>query len=1239
MFSFDPKSRILKVQKIPEPELELNLLEYQRESYNKYVTETVYNDMQYLVQAMRDSLQVSQVEAEFRVEDLYRGSYKREVKKQSPSYYPVYAKFTIDGATFPNWVEVFRIPAMDADGILNVDGERRVLLMQMVAAERVSYAADKQTVSVTTPKRNISLIFDGTKDVMVKYGANAKIPMHKLIRAYNAKERVYDDPSKLFTSAFILSAFATDSGATDEAVEDELDKLKVHATYSGDDYSLGKTRDALNEVLSLDRAHGRILSRKVGPYEAGHRVDEEVLRYVHKNRVNELYVKAVPDIVGYKLTQELTVSFVPAGTRNNDRLIAALPQFAAYTAIPQDSEVLIHMSSKETLTDEDVMFLYDVGAAFVDCKRSGSAPIRATFEEEIIGNYTVRLGDIFGHNIPEGRYHDEWVYFYNNPNLERTDMDHLNTHDLIALYSLCGFIRKNPNENFLLDKDFGLLKKVLAANEIFSNAMREVVPEFIRKYRAAISRGIGKNMLSESNFFGLTNMWKSYLWERNYLDIADTINPIAVVAQTNHLVSTLHTSEIPEKVRLLSMGFYGRICPYETPSGQKLGVTNTKAIGAKIRDGILTTPYRRVLKNSRGEIESISAEVTYMDAQEEAQYRIGDILSLKKEGYKYLNTKVLARVPAPNNQVTVESVDAFTLDFVNAYCEQHLSPTAALIPFAGSNDAVRVTYATNMLKQSILVQGSQIPRVFTSMYRRCFNHSNTYVIRAKKDGVVDQIPMGKLLLTYDDGEVEDIEICETSVTSKSVNFLNFHAKEGDRFKKGDILVDSAIAREGIYSPGVNLFAAYLADGYNYEDAVELSEYAANQFISISTETITHRMHRQSNESIRVGREYYYRYIPENGVIAQVSRQSKSDARCSSKDVLRSGKHSGILYQIERNQDEKKAAEYNAHLLSFNRLRTGDKMAGRHSNKGTASIIRKNSEMPCFMNGRPLDILLNPCGVPSRMNIGQNFEAYLGFIAYLLDVYVESDPFNGATKGDIKLLMHYVWELANSENAKSVCSKYPMLPSTLHERAISRHAAIRDWAGCFNPDGTARLWNPATGKCLENVVTFGVPYMLKLEHEVNHKFHARAGMLEEDYSQISKQPTEGSARGGGQKMGEMELSALAAYGATDFLYETCNAMSDNVLDRVNTTLRMLNLPEYTQHGPSVPYAVEKFRYLLEVLGYKLTDDEGILPPCDAEYADSRTVPDIRSILARQKHADSDVEESKGGLSDLLKVQWY
>ena len=147
MFSYDPSNRILKVQKLAEEEVDLGLLEYQKESYQKYLTETIYSDMEYLLQVMRELLQVSQVDAEFRVGDLYCGNYKNEVKKKSPSYYPVYARFTIDGAVFPNEVEVFRIPAMDEDGILNFNGDRRVLLMQMVAAERVSYAADKQTVS------------------------------------------------------------------------------------------------------------------------------------------------------------------------------------------------------------------------------------------------------------------------------------------------------------------------------------------------------------------------------------------------------------------------------------------------------------------------------------------------------------------------------------------------------------------------------------------------------------------------------------------------------------------------------------------------------------------------------------------------------------------------------------------------------------------------------------------------------------------------------------------------------------------------------------------------------------------------------------------------------------------------------------------------------------------------------------------------------------------------------------
>lgn len=1215
MFSYDSTNNTLKICKVPESEVSLGLLEYQRASFNKYITETVYKDIDYLLSCLKENLQVTQIDAEVEVCDLHVSSRAVDIKKQPPAYYSVMARLTIDNVRYPDPVEILRIPAMDDDGILNLDGKRRVLLMQLVAAERISYAADKRTISVTTPKRNITILMDGKSDILVKYGSNTKIPFHKLLRAYNAIEHVYPDISTIYSAPAILSAFAADALMADESIVDEMGKLNVYNTYSGVDYSLGKTRDALNTVLSLDRAKGRILSRPVGTYGKGTRVDDAVLKYAYTHGINEIYVQAVPDIVGYSVAQNFRLTDIPAGTRNNDRLRAALPQYAEFSSIPEYAVTELYFTAKETLTAEDINLFVDVGLPFLNCKRPGSRPITVTFEEEVIGNYTVRLGDVFGANIPNGRSHDEWVYYYNNPTYQPTDSDNLNTHDLAALYSLCAFINTHPEENYLLDKDFGLLKRVDAADEIFSKSLRAVIPQFVKRYKTAMQRKLQANLVPASSFIGLTDMWIKHMRDSLYLDNADTLNPIASVAQTNFIVSNL-PGEVPEKMRLLSMGYYGRICPYETPAGKKIGITNTRAIGAKIEDGILLTPYRRLIKNSSGAIVSVSPNITYMDAQQEAHYRIGDLLSLQQKDGQYLNNKVMARVPAANNQVTVESVDAFSLEYVNAFCEQHLSPTAALVPFAGSNDASRVSYATHMLKQSILVQGNQVPRVYTSMYRQCFEHSNTYVIRAKKDGFVCSIPIGMLQLTYDDGTEEDIPIKETSVTGHTINFLNFHVKEGDHFKKGDILVDSAIAKEGIYSPGVNLFVAYLADGYNYEDAIELSEHAANQFISISSETVTAQVSRQGNESIRAGREYYYHYIPENGVIANISKQNRSDSRAVSTDVIRSGRHSGILYQIERNLDERRAVEYRAHLLSFNRLRTGDKLAGRHSNKGTVSIVKKNSEMPCFMNGRPIDILLNPCGVPSRMNIGQNFEAFLGFVATLLDIHIESNSFNGATKGDIKLLMQYVWDLANNENATTVCSKYPMLPKELHDRAKMKHASIREWAGCFNPDGTAFLWNPETGKCLENPATIGVAYILKLKHEVNGKLHARAGMLEEEYSQISKQPTEGASAGGGQRMGEMELCALAAYGATDLLDETLNASSDNVIQRIDSTLNMLGLPELQTRQASVPHSVEMFRYLLEALGIKLSDDEGILPPCDADASDSREVLDLRGILSRK-----------------------
>jgi DNA-directed RNA polymerase beta subunit len=1231
MFSYDQANNILKICKVEEQPLILDLLDYQKASYQRYVEKTIYTDIEYLLDKMKTLKSVSQVKAGIRVGDLYQSGYRREIKKQFPAYYPVYAKFTIDGVIYPDELEIFRIPAMDSEGILNVRGERRVLLMQLVADETISYDAEKTTLSLALPNRNIPFFLSGKKDICLKYG-NKTLHLHELIRAYNAREGTYADPSQVFTAAYILAAFAKDANTSDGAFIDALEKHKVLTTYGSEAYSLGKTRNALNKALSLDRAKDGILSRPIGPYAVGTRVDEEILKYVRKQCINEIYVSALPDVVGYELVNPYYINWIPAGTRNSERLRELLPQFEKYSTIPQGSAVELCISEETPLTEEDIMLFYDIGLPYIECQRDKGITICATFEEEIIGNCTVKLGDVYGHKIPEGRSYDEWVYYHKNPTFQRLDTDHLNTHDLMALYSLSVAIRRNPTRNYLKDKDYSLLKKVLAANELFSKAFQAVTDEFLKKYVRALNLNIKNTTISAENFIGFSDMWIKYMRKQKWLDVASTINPIATVAQVNQLVSELHSDKAPEKMHTLSMSYYGRICPYETPAGEKLGIVNTRAIGAKIENGILTTPYRRVLKNNKGEIETISKTITYLDAQEETQYRIGDFTSLEQKDGKFINTKVLARIPSAGNQMTVATVDAFSLDFINAFSEQHLSPTAALIPFAGANDAVRVTYATHMLKQSILVQSNQTPRVLTSMYRDCLNHSDALIIRAKKDGCVEQIPLGKLLLTYDDGTQEDVEMRETAIVNQSANFLNFHVKEGDHFKKGDILVESAIVKNGIYSPGVNMFVAYLADGYNYEDAIELSEHAADQLISISSETATNKVVRHEGDSVRIGRENLYRFIPEDGILAEVYKQGKGDNRHKANSTIRAGKHSGILYRIERNKEETRYAEYKSHLLSFNRLRIGDKLAGRHSNKGTVSIIKKNSAMPCFMNGRPVDILLNPCGVPSRMNIGQNFEAYLGFIATLLDIHIESNAFNGAEKEDIKLLMQYVWDLANDKNTTG---RYPTLPTALHARAAERGEEIRKWAGCFNPDGTANLWNPETGKNFEAPVTVGVAYILKLEHEVNNKFHVRAGMLEEEYSHIYKQPTEGAAAGGGQMMGEWELAALAAYGASNFLHETINSMSDNVQDRIDATLRMLHLPIESGAYTSAPHAVEMFRYLLEVLGIKITDDENILPACDMESAESRAVPSIWSIAAYKGTKESKEKES---LLDQLRGEF-
>lgn len=1279
MFQFDPSSRILKVQQYAEPEIPIDLTGYQKASYQKFVNHTALKVLNELLLAMQKNYQdVSWTLYPAKLDD---SDTRERVDGMFNRYWYITADIVAHGAQFPK-VTILRIPDMDDNAILNVDAHRRVILMQMTAADGISYDTAARTIGLSVPLRNISITIKDS-DATVKYGRKA-IPMHDIVHIYIAREDPSIDVNTLFEQAFLKAAIATDGGAASEAIDSRYAADNIYETYHKPVYHLGDARDALNEAVSLRRAIGQTLSRDVGPFPAGTAFTEEAFRWTQQNFVNSIYIKAVPDAVGFKLCQTFNVPDIPRGTPINDFLRSFMPEdcpfLRAYT-LPKNLHFVPYTPPAETdqdyyiqgaapyykyderLSSDMLELLYNLNYEELCVAKSGNRVITVRFEEEVISNYMVRLVDA----SPDGvisdstRYADEWVYYANNPTLEPRDTNYLTVWDWIALYSLAGWIRRHPELNTLQDKDSGLLKSIQGPNELMAIALSNAITKFYAKNGRGIRGAFESNSPNSLSFYGLTKDWLSEMRDLKYLVPANIMNPIASITQANQIISSVAGSEIPDKMRLLSMGYYGRICPYETPNGPKLGVTNAKAVGARIRpNGTLETPYRSVGKefDASGRVCScyISDNIVYMSAQEEVQYRIGDVLSLDMIGNtgRFANTKIVARVRDADGTHTVETVDAWSIDYVNAYACQHLSPSASLIPFVGADDSARVTYASGMLKQSILLQNNEVPRVMTSMYRRMLSNNPQYFMKMPWNGVVYELSSARITLVRIPDDIwpscrheadadewarihgmdmqlgmewERIElpVHPTTISGNSVNFLDYKVKQGDFVAEGTILWDCSVAPRGIYSPGTNMLTVFIPDGYNYEDAIEISEAAAQRMTSITVETVSEQYPKLKDEMTHPDNTMELRYIPEDSVISNIV--FTQGANPVQKDrYLRSGMSSGLLIGIER-ENEPTAATYRAYLLAFNRLRTGDKMVGRHANKGTASIVQKNSMMPRFCNGRPADLVLNPCGVPSRLNIGQLFEGYLGFVAMLLDIHIETDCFNGASRNDVKLLMQYVYDLANEPNAEGVFERYSMLPASLHAQARFRLDSLRQWAGAFNPNGTAYMYNPRSGRNFATAVPFGVPYILKLEHEVSHKIHARAGLMDEDYQSVCKQPTQGAAKGGGQKMGEMELCALAAYGANELLHETCNGLSDNVIARIQSMMQDLHIQgdltslireagSITQEDASVPHAVEMFRYMLEAAGIDMDsfDSSIMLPSVTTEAARARALPNMQTIFA-------------------------
>ena len=1279
----------LVIKRVDVPKIHMNVMQDQQDSYRKYVHETIYKDMAYLEELLRAMPGLESLQLHVQVKELVSQTFARTQVNKGRYYYPVVGTFYLYGQPVGADLELLRIPYMDDYCKINVSGASKVVLCTQRPSEDISYTLKDNMFNIAMPYANIR-IYATKKSIKVAHG-KFKIPVDMLISAmlYECGDNrsIYD----IFKNTFLLNTFKVSPKSINQFIHSTVNKdYDVLRRYASTQYELGDTRVALNEALTLKRAEGCRLSRKVLHYEPDTLITESMIKEFTRNRINDIYVKidAMPEGYSYGSDAPLVFTELEKGWYNCAFLRKQLPEYAHIERFADTVQLGVHNSvviaKGMPITSDVVEFLLQAGYSEVPVTAGTSSKvILYSFEREIIGNYTAKLIDLTD-NIPDGRYADEWVYYYNNTNLDRVDDTHINAHDMCAILSVIGQI-VITGESPLLDRDTSFLKKVMLINETFSETLRKTLGEYVKKYQSVIPNKI-MSANYDNVFYNLTKMWIKTLNAERILAPADTVNLAAEISQVCHVVTTIQGHEAKDEMRHLAMPFYGRICPFETPSGKKLGLVNTRAIGAQIKNGLLTTPYRKVIRTRDG--IKISNSVKYMNVKEEREFKLGDMLSLKFDENGYiLNTPVLARIP--NNQVSDEpymfaNIMAHDLagGYVEAYPEQFLSPTAALVPFAGADDANRISFGLSYIRAAIYLPNSENPLVSTFMNREMFDYSGVASFVSPCTGIVKEVtnqqalvmdsvtgqehvvPMqdanvtGQLDMTLDvlkpagshvtTGEViaegykypqsfvvkapfsgtirairdNAIEIEKSNHMSEFVNldavdmiafdngrimgqsaiFMNIEVCVGDFVEKGQILATTAMSRGGCYSPSRNELCAFVFNGYNYEDGMAVSDEASVNYTSLIAHSVDKTINKRHFPHASANPLQGFKYCGPGDIIGKITTQEDvTSNRYYEEEVKATMKCNGIPYEHTTLEDDTEKRKYRFHLLGFNKLRRGDKMCGRDGDKGTVSIAMQNSLVPQLSNGRHINIMYSPAGLPSRMNLGRVWTMHLSLCAKVMNIYIQSDAYNGATEDDVSLLMRYCYALANEESIgpiggpynraafDSVVAKFPDIPAWLNEHCWNNLDSITDWRGTFNEEGDAYVYDPASGTYLEYPVTIGYVYCQKLMQEADEKICYRSGPLEEQYSRTTSQPQKGDYSNNGQRVGEMEFMAWAAYGAASMIDELVNEHSDNIGARLNTHMKQLGLPDNVYHVAAkgcTSRSVENFLYMLEGMGVKL-----------------------------------------------------
>ena len=852
-------------------------------------------------------------------------------------------------------------------------------------------------------------------------------------------------------------------------------------------------------------------------------------------------------------------------------------------------------------------------------------------------------------------------------------------HDLIPKHITKEDILASINYNMHLeyglgnDDDIDHLgnRRIRSVGELLQNQYRIGLSRLERVVRERMTTQDTENISPQSliNIKPVTAAVKEFFGSSQLSQFMDQNNPLGELTHKRRLSALgpggLSRDRAGFEVRDVHYSHYGRMCPIETPEGPNIGLINSLASYARINQyGFVEAPYRKIDKTDPSN-PVVTDEVVYMTADEEDNYHVAQANEpLDEEGH-FIHKNVSGRF-----REETQEYERHMFDYMDVSPKMVFSVATALIPFLQNDDANRALMGSNMQRQAVPLLTTDAPVVGTGMETKTAVDSGVCVV-AKKAGTVLRSTSTDISIKNDDGTKDDYHLTKFLRSNQS-NCYNQKpiVFQGEHVEAGQVIADGPSTSNGELALGKNPLIGFMTwEGYNYEDAVLLSEKLVQDDVYTSVhieeyeaeardtklgpEEITRDVPGVGDDAlkdldergiIRIGAEVRAGDIlvgkvtpkgeteltAEERLLRAIFGEKAREVRDTSLKVPH-GEY-GIIVDAKvftrENGDELSPGvnqSVRIYIAQKRKISVGDKMAGRHGNKGVVSRVLPVEDMPFLPNGRPLDIVLNPLGVPSRMNIGQVLEIHLSLAAKALGFNVATPVFDGANENDIQDTLELANDYVNTEDFEEFRAKYQDVLAPDVMQYLDENKAHRElWKGVpISRDGKVRLRDGRTGEYFDSPVTIGHMHYLKLHHLVDDKIHARSTG---PYSLVTQQPLGGKAQFGGQRFGEMEVWALEAYGASYTLQEILTVKSDDVVGRVKTYEAIIkgdNIPE-----PGIP---ESFKVLLKEL-QSLGLDVKVLRDDNTEVEIMETVDygdtDLRSVIEGDRHSRDREEESFG-----------